>query len=74
MSRSVARISRKTKIVDNGRLQYLRSCSFEMYVNEVFVIRCLYTAMSLTLVREQRFIRIFSFFLFFFFLSGVCLN
>ena len=47
MSRSVARISRKTKIVDNGRLQYLRSCSFEMYVKVVFVIRCLYTAMSL---------------------------
>ena len=27
-----------------------------MYVNVVFVIRCLYSAMSLTLVREQRFI------------------
>ena len=31
----------------------------EMYVNVVFVIRCLYSAMSLTLVKEQRFIRFF---------------
>ena len=30
---------------------------FEMYVNVVFVIRRLYSAVSLTLVREQRFIR-----------------
>ena len=30
-----------------------------MYVNVVFVIRCLYSAVSLTLVKEQRFIRIF---------------
>ena len=29
-----------------------------MYVNVVFVIRCLYSAVSLTLVKEQRFIRI----------------
>ena len=29
-----------------------------MYVNVVFVIRCLYSAVSLTLVREQHFIRI----------------
>ena len=29
-----------------------------MYVGVVFVIRCLYSAVSLTLVREQRFIRI----------------
>ena len=29
-----------------------------MYVNVDFVIRCLYSAVSLTLVREQRFIRI----------------
>ena len=29
-----------------------------MYVSVVFVIRCLYNAVSLTLVREQRFIRI----------------
>ena len=28
-----------------------------MYVNVVFVIRGLYSAVSLTLVREQRFIR-----------------
>ena len=43
-------------IGDNGRLQYLRFCLFEMYVSVVFVIRCLYSGMSLTLVREQRFI------------------
>ena len=43
---------------DNGRLQYLRFCLFEMYVSVVFVIRCLYSAVSLTLVREQRFTRI----------------
>ena len=30
----------------------------EMYVNLVFVIKCLYSAVSLTLVKEQRFIRI----------------
>ena len=29
-----------------------------MYVSVVFVIRCLYSAVSLTLVREQRLIRI----------------
>ena len=29
-----------------------------MYVNVVFVIRYLYSAVSLTMVREQRFIRI----------------
>ena len=29
-----------------------------MYVNVFFVIRCLYSTVSLTLVREQRFIRI----------------
>ena len=29
-----------------------------MYVNVVFVIRCLYSAVSLTLVKEQRLIRI----------------
>ena len=45
---------------DNGRLQYLRFCLFEMYVHVVFVIRYLYSAVSLTLVREQRFIRIIS--------------
>ena len=39
-------------------LQYLRFCFFEMYVSVVFVIRCLYSAVSLTLVREQLFIRI----------------
>ena len=29
-----------------------------MYVSVVFVIRCLYSAVRLTLVKEQRFIRI----------------
>ena len=29
-----------------------------MYVNVAFVIRCVYSAVSLTLVKEQRFIRI----------------
>ena len=41
-----------------ARLQCLRFCLFEMYVNVVFVIRCLYSTVSLTLVKEQRFIRI----------------
>ena len=41
-----------------ARLQYLRFCLFEMYVSVVFVIRCLYSAVSLTLMKEQRFIRI----------------
>ena len=41
-----------------ARLHYLRFCLFEMSVNVVFVIRCLYSAVSLTLVKEQRFIRI----------------
>ena len=41
-----------------ARLQYLRFYLFEMYVNVVFVLRCLYSAVSLTLVKEQRFIRI----------------
>ena len=40
-----------------ARLQYLRFYLFEMYVNVLFVITCLYTAVSLTLVKEQRFIR-----------------
>ena len=39
------------------RLQYLRFSLFEMYVSVDFVIRCLYSAVSLTLVREQRFIK-----------------
>ena len=43
-----------------ARLQYLRFCLFEMYGNVVFVIRCLYSAVSLTLVKEQRFIIISS--------------
>ena len=41
-----------------ARLQYLRFYLFEIYVSVVFVIRCLYIAVSLTLVKEQRFIRI----------------
>ena len=41
-----------------ARLQYLRFCLFQMYVNVVFVVRCLYIAVSLTLVKEQRLIRI----------------
>ena len=35
---------------DNGRLQHLRFCLFETYVSVVFVIRCLYSGVSLTLV------------------------
>ena len=31
----------------------------EMHVNVVFVIRCLYSAVSLTLVQKWRFIRLF---------------
>ena len=34
----------------------------EMYVNVVFVIRCFYSAVSLILVREQRFIRIINYY------------
>ena len=30
----------------------------EMYIHVVFVIRCLYSAVSLTLVKEYHFIRI----------------
>ena len=41
-----------------ARLQYLRFCLFEMYADTFFVIRCLYSAVSLTLVKEQGFIRI----------------
>ena len=40
-----------------ARLQYLRFSLFEMYVHVVFVIRCLYSAVSLTLGKEQRFMR-----------------
>ena len=39
-------------IGDNDKLQYLRFCLFEMYVSMGFVIRCLYSAVSLALVRE----------------------
>ena len=60
-------------IGDNGRPQYLRFCLFEMYVNVVFVIRCLYSAVSLTLVREQRFIRIYYYYYYVcFIVGGVC--
>ena len=34
-----------------ARLQHLKFCLFEMYVNVVFVIRRLYSAVSLTLVK-----------------------
>ena len=44
-----------------ARLQYLRFCLFEMYVSVVFVIRCLCSAVSLTLVRERCFIIIIIF-------------
>ena len=40
-----------------ARLQYLRFCLFEIYVNVVFVIRRLYSAVSLTLAKEQSFMR-----------------
>ena len=30
--------------------QYLRVCLFEMYVNVVFVVRCLYSAVRLNVV------------------------
>ena len=29
-----------------ARLEYLRFCSFEMYVNMIFIIRRLYSAVS----------------------------
>ena len=52
-------------IDDNRRLQYLIFCLFEIYVSVFFVIRCLYSAVNITLVREQRFIRIiYNFYLF----------
>ena len=41
-----------------ARLQHLRLCLYELYVNVVFFIRFLFSAVSLTLVKEQRFIRI----------------
>ena len=56
-------------IGDNGRLQYLRFCLFEMSVS-VFLL-CLYSAVSLTLVRKQRFIRIIYLFIL---LLHVCLT
>ena len=39
------------------KVQYLR-LFVEMCVNVVFVMSCLYSAVSLTLVREQRFTRV----------------
>ena len=38
-----------------------------MYVNVVFVIRCLYSAVSLTLVIEQRFIRIIYYYYYYYY-------
>ena len=40
----------------------IRFCLFEMYVSVVFVIRCLYGAVSLTLVRKQHFIIIINYY------------
>ena len=37
-----------------------------MYVSVVFVIRCLYSTVSLTLIREQRFIRIIYYYYYWF--------
>ena len=51
---------------DNGRLQYLRFCLFEMYVSVVFVIRCVYSTVSLTLVREQHFIAVIYYYYYYF--------
>ena len=42
-------------IGNNGRLQHLRLCLLKCILTVVFVIRCLYRAVSLTLVREYRF-------------------
>ena len=38
----------------------------EIYVNVVFVIICLYSAVSLTLVKEYRFIRIIYYYYYYF--------
>ena len=57
-------------IGDNGRLQYIGFCLFEMYVSVVFVIRCLFSAMSLTLVREQRYIRIIYYYHYYAWIGG----
>ena len=44
-----------------------------MYANVVFVIRCLYSAVSLTLVKEQRFIRIIIYYYYYYYcLEFVC--
>ena len=40
-----------------------------MYVSVVFVIKCLYSAVTLTLVREQRFIRIIYFYCYYYYYS-----
>ena len=55
-----------------ARLQYLRLCLFKMYVNVVFVIRCLYSAVSLTLVKEQRFIRIIYYYYYHYYYHSCC--
>ena len=57
-----------------ARLPYLRFCLFEMYVNVVFVIRCLYSAVSLTLVKEQRFLRIYYFYFTLFIVIIIIIN
>ena len=38
-----------------------------MYVNVVFVLICLYSAVSLTLVKEQRFIRILYYYYYYYY-------
>ena len=51
--------SRKPVLGVCDRLQYLRFCLLKcMLMCLFFVIRCLYSAVTLTLVREYRFIRI----------------
>ena len=47
-------------IVLDFRAPFIQTkCSFEIYVNAGFIIRCLHTAVSLTLIREQRIIRMY---------------
>ena len=40
------------------KVTIIKALFAEMYVNVVFVIICLYSAVSLTLVKEERLIRI----------------
>ena len=45
-----------------------------MYVSVVFVIRCSYSAVSLTVVREQRFIRIIYYYYYYYYHGGRSLH